>query len=241
MHFETVGIPYGQPGEMVREYMKGAVSAGGTDTMDGLPFSVPNVFHQGLILLLHMQHHTLGEGLGLRHLCDWLVYVRDTMEEPHWEEHFIPFLKSIGLFTYAAVMTKIGALYLGLSCPSWAQVADDELCRKMIKDILTGGNFGQKDLKRAGSSVLISEHGKNGTRHGAIYHLTHALHRNVLFVYPLVKRVPVLYPFFYVYRVLRHLFLIAQGKRLSLTEMAAPAFERKAVYKQLHIFETEKQ
>lgn len=241
MHFETAGIPFGTIGQRVREFLRDTVSTAQCSSVDGVTFSVPDGVHQALILLLHMQHHTLGEGLGIRHLCDWLCFAQATKEQPFWEQRVLPFLKEIGLFTYAAVMTKIGALYLGLPCPSWAQVADDELCRKMIKDILTGGNFGQKDRKRAISSMMISEHGKGGTQHGVVYNLAHQMHRNVMLLYPIIRKIPLLYPFLYAYRVIRHSILIVCRKRYSLLKMVAPATERKAVYEQLHIFETEKQ
>ena len=38
---------------------------------EGEKIRIPAPFHHGLILLLHTVHHMLGEGIGLRHLCDW--------------------------------------------------------------------------------------------------------------------------------------------------------------------------
>ena len=237
MHFEVAGVPYGWQGEEVRAFIKDAVFEEQKRVHDVGEFNAPTDMNHGLILLLHMQHHMLGEGFGLRHLCDWAVYVAKTHKESYWEETLLPFLQKIGLFTYTAVMTKTSAKYLHIPCPQWAESADDETCDEIMWDILTGGNFGQKDINRAKSGMLISERGKSGTSHGAIYNLAHALHKNVLRT-PCVKKLPILYPFIYVWRAIRFLCLSLVGKRPSLTKMAPEAKKRKSVYKKLAIFET---
>lgn len=238
MHFEVAGVPYGWQGEEVRAFLKNAVFELQKRVQDIGEFNAPSDINHGLILLLHMQHHMLGEGVGLRHLSDWAVYVARTCKESYWEETLIPFLKKIGLFTYAAVMTKTSAKYLQIACPEWATFADEETCNEIMQDILIGGNFGQKDDSRVTSGMLISERGKSGTHHGAIYNLAHALHMNVLRI-PCVKKMPILYPFVYVWKAVRFLFLSMIGKRPSLVKMAPEAKKRKSVYEKLAIFEAE--
>lgn len=238
MHFEVAGVPYGWQGEEVRTFLRRAVFESQIRIHDLGEFNVPSDIDHGLILLLHMQHHMLGEGLGLRHLCDWAVYVAKTHKEVYWEKTLIPFLKKIGLFTYTTIMTKTSAKYLQIDCPDWAMAADIETCDEIMHDILTGGNFGRKDVNRAKSGMLISERGKSGTGHGALYNLAHALHVNVLRM-ACVKKVPILYPFVYVWKAVRFLFLSMIGKRPSLAKMAPEAKKRKSVYEKLAIFETE--
>jgi len=238
MHFEVAGVPYGWQGEAVRTFLKNAVFEPQKQVQDIGEFNAPSDINHGLILLLHMQHHMLGEGFGLRHLSDWAVYVAKTYQESYWDETLIPFLKKIGLFTYTAIMTKTSAKYLQIPCPEWAVSADNETCDEIMRDILTGGNFGQKDVNRAKSGMLISERGKSGTSHGAIYNLSHTLHMNVLRM-PCVKKVPILYPFIYIWKAIRFLFLSMIGKRPSLVKMAPEAKKRKSVYEKLAIFETE--
>jgi hypothetical protein len=133
------------------------------------------------------------------------------------------------------VVTKTAHIYLNSSCPDWAKDVDDDLLEDIIIDILTGGNFGVKDKTRAKSSMLISEHGKGGTKHGALYNLSHAMHRAVL-RQKCVQKFPPLYPIMYVYRSLRFLFLSMIGKRPSLIKMAPEAEKRKAVYDRLEVF-----
>lgn len=238
MHFETAGVPFGIQGEKVKEYLKDTVYNPIVKVQDFSTFNAPNEDKNALILLLHMQHHMLSDGFGIRHLCDWATFINEHGNADFWKEKLIPLLKDIGLYTYLKVITKTASVYLHSTCPDWVGEVDSELCEDIIIDILTGGNFGVKDKTRAKSAMLISETGKAGTKHGALYNLSHAMHRAVM-RQKCVKKFPPLYPIMYVYRSLRFLFLSMIGKRPSLTKMAPEAEKRKAVYDKLEIFVTE--
>lgn len=238
MHFEIAGIPYGKPGELVREYMADVLTHAKTAENGAEPFCVPGGAHHGLILLLHMQHHMVSEGLGLRHLCDWATFVDRTWQEPFWQERLLPLLQKIGLLHYAAVMTRICSNALGTVCPDWA-VADVDLCRAVLLDILTGGNFGRKDKTRSSSGMMISDHGKDGISHGTTYNLWRTLHSTTPGKFPIVKKVPVLHPFLDVYRAGLYLIRTVRGERSSLSKLAPLAQERRSIYEQLRIFETD--
>ena len=237
MHYEPAGIPEKAAGERVRAALAGVLeravpAAGGMG-----PFSAPAPRDHALILLLHMQHHMLGEGLGLRHLCDWACFVQKTADEPFWGE-LTDTLSSIGLLTYAAVMTATCARYLGTPCPDWA-AAPEDVCEAVMEDILAGGNFGRKDADRSRSGMMVSNHGKAGTRHGKWRTMAEVLNASIREDHPVVKKVPVLYPVFFVWRVLLYGWRVLTGKRPSLRKLAPEAEKRKAVYDQLHIFEVE--
>ena len=88
--------------------------------------------------------------------------------------------------------------------------------------------------------MLISEHGKGGTKHGAIYNLAHGLHKAVLRK-KAVKKCILLYPFVYVYKAIRFVFLSIIGKRPSIVKMLPEAEKRKVIYDKLAIFETDLQ
>ena len=239
MHFEIAGIPFGEKGEWVRAVMADALSAPRTVTLDDAKFAAPDEVRHGLILLLHMQGHMLGEGLGLRHLCDWGCFVQKTADKAFWEKFLLPFLKKLGLFRYAATMTHTAALYLGTPNLIWADAVEDALCADVMHDIFESGNFGRKDRVRARSGMLVSQHGRNGTGRGTIYNLYQTLHNSTVSVYPIVKRVRVLHPILDAARAVRYLYFVAIGKRPSLTDMAPKATQRKSLYEKLRIYETE--
>lgn len=235
MHYEIAGIPFGEVGEKVRKYLDRAINKFDVCELDGNKFNTPIPEIQGAVLLLHMQHHMLGEGLGIRHMCDWLRFVSATRDVSFWEEKFLPFIKEIGLFTYAETMTKTCAIYLGGYLPEWAKNADETLCFEIIVDMFKNGNFGKKDASRAMSGNLISEHGKNGTKHGKLYNALYRIHSAVFRKFPVVRKVIILYPFLFVWISIKYFIkaIPVFGKTISV------ANERKSIYEKLHVFETE--
>ncbi|MBQ8428071.1 MAG: nucleotidyltransferase family protein [Clostridia bacterium] len=237
MHFETVGIPYGDTGKKIRDYLKEAPLEGEEILANDYSFQMPKPANHGLIMMLHMQHHMLGEGLGLRHLCDWGCFVDKTCQESFWKKELLPFLKEIGLYRYAQVMTATCHRYLSTACPEWAHVKDGQVCEEVMEDLLTGGNFGKKDELRSQSGMLISRHGKNGTKDGAGKNLFSILHESVKKKYPIVKKFPPVYPFLFLWRGVRYGVLMLFGRRKSIAKMLPEAEKRKNIYQKLHIFE----
>lgn len=242
MHFEIPGIPYGEIGDKIRAFMadvfdkRTVVSLNNGLTRD---FSAPDKMWHGLILTLHMLHHMLGEGLGLRHMMDWAFYVKKTAEEPFWQE-LIAFFKEIGLYVYVSAMTKTCALYLGSVCPDWCKGVSSELCDDIMADIFRLGNFGFKDADKSRSGSLVSEHGKNGTRSNKNARLWKQFNDSVKSRHKSLERHKILYPIFYVYEFFRYTFDAMCGKRPKLHKLLKDAKQRKSIYDKLHIFETGK-
>ena len=239
LHFEVAGIPYGKVGEKLRAYLKENAFRETLEKNDGLSnFNAPSDFTFGIILILHTVHHMLGEGLGLRHFLDFATFVSKTKEQPFWTKELLPLLKDIGLLVFTLSMVKTACAYLGVDTPSWCDKVCDEIEDEIILDVLSSGNFGRKDLDRASSGMLISEHGKDGTKNSATYNLSHSLHVAVLRM-PIVKKCIILYPFVYLYKSIKFLFLSLIGKRPSVIKMKNQAKERKIIYDKLKVFQTE--
>ena len=87
--------------------------------------------------------------------------------------------------------------------------------------------------------MMVSEHGKSGTKHGKVANLYFTLHRATPVIFPIVKKVPILYPFLDCYRALLYLVRTVKGERSSLIKLIPAAKERKSVYERLHLFEIE--
>lgn len=239
MHFEVAGIPYGEKGEKIRKFLEGAIISRQIQKVNEINLPFPSPVNHAIILLLHSQHHLLGEGLGLRHLLDLAYFVDKTKDEDFWINELIPFLKEIGLLVFTKALVCTACKAFDLVIPKWAKDVDEKLTEEVLEDVFRGGNFGRKDKNRSSSGMLISEHGKGGTKHGAIYNLAHSLHLAVIRQYPIVKKVWIFYPFIYIYKALRFLFLSLIGKRPSLVKMAPEAKKRKKIYDKLHVFQTE--
>lgn len=241
MHFEIPGIPYGEKGDKVRQFMAGALEDCVKTTVDSKligDFVAPDKKRHGLILILHMQHHMLGEGLGLRHLTDWACFVNKTASESFWEE-LLAFFKEIGIFVYAAAMTKTCSVYLGSVCPEWCNDVSIELCEEIMLDVLSLGNFGRKDAGKSRSGSFISDHGKDGTKNGKMLRIWRQFNSSVKSRHKSLEKHKILYPFFYVYEFFRYLFDAMRGKRPKINKLLSDADDRKSVYEKLHVFETE--
>ena len=74
MHFAVGGIPSSAPGERVRNAFADILEQSKEIQLEGGRVRVPSDFHHGLSLLLHTNQHLQGDGIGLRHLCDWAVF-----------------------------------------------------------------------------------------------------------------------------------------------------------------------
>jgi len=182
----------------------------------------------------------LGEGVGLRHLCDWAYYMGALSNDKKTEEEFLNAIKRSGLLDFGIAITAVCARYLGSYLPGWAKDCDAELCEKIIGDVFLSGNFGVKDISVRYSGVLVSGHGKNGAKGGKFANALKAMHKAVVFKHKKAVRWIIPYPFLYIYECVRYAFLTATGKRPSIKRTAKIATERKKLYKELKIFDIEK-
>ncbi len=235
MHFDLPGMPDGKLGEQLRTFFQPLLRDFVTKTDEGASYRAPNDIYHGGIILLHTLGHNVGYGVGLRHLCDWAAYVQRTAHESYWQQTLLPVFKRAGIYRYAQVITKMSATYLGIVCPDWAADVDEELCAQLLEDMFTTGNMGQKDKNYASSSQLIEN--KDGKQRGPIATLVHSLHKSILQRYTWVKKVWIAYPFIFVWKTVKNLFLMCIGKRSSISEMMPEAKKRKQIYEKLKIFE----
>ena len=236
MHFEVAGLPNGDAGALFREYLNNAVFEF-DDSQTDFNNPVPKI--HAAVIFLHTIHHLLGEGLGLRHLCDWAYFVDKTHCENFWENEFLPLLSKTGTLRFASIITKTAHLYLGTDCPEWAKDINDTICESLIEDIFESGNLGKKDEDRAGAARMISQHGKSGTKNGKLKNQFLTLKNSMYYLYPFLHKWKILYPFIFVWRIIRYLWLMILGKRPSLIKANAYANERLSLYRQFKLYETE--
>lgn len=235
MHFEVAGIPDGQAGATFREYLQNAEK--NFYNHQNPDFHKPVSEIHAAIILLHTIHHLLGEGLGLRHLCDWAYFVDKTHTDVFWQEKFLPLLKKTGTFKFAAILTKTVHLYLGTACPKWAIDVGDSICDELITDIFASGNLGKKDMHRAGAGKLISQNGKSGTKNGKLKNYFLTLKNSMYYLYPFLHKWKILYPIIFIWRIIRYLILMFVGKRPSLIKANSYANERLTLYRQFNLYE----
>lgn len=100
----------------------------------------------GLELLWHIREH-LYNGLGLRQIIDWMMFVHHCMLTDEAYEEFGDVLENAGLLNLAKIITKMCQMYLGLSRDiDWCKEADGQTCKRLMIYILEQGDFGHKTL-----------------------------------------------------------------------------------------------
>lgn len=241
LHREVAGVPDGRAGEIIRGYLADLGESAIPAFDEFVTYQNPSPFHHGLIMLLHMQHHLLSEGIGLRHLCDWAVLV-NALPETEFTALFEKKLRSAGLWTFAQTVSLAASAYLGLPRQGWMG-EDADLAHALMADIVAGGNFGRKDHARSYEGMLISNRGKDGVKKGRIRQGVGSLNRIVRQYWPIAAKLPILYPFGWIFFSLRYLFRVLIGKRKSLN--AIKTFEnsgkRKELYSRLRLYEIEEE
>ena len=239
MHFQPSGIPHGKAGVKVRKYLDDISEKAETVQTELGAITVPCTFHHGLIILLHMCHHLTGDGLGLRHLCDWAVFI-NSLGEKKFLETFEKTFKDIGLWEFAKTMTFISCKYLGLKGMQWAQSADEKLADYILIDIIIGGNFGQKNADRSHESLLISS--KNEKKVSMLHQFFISANSIVYKNWKAARKFKILLPFGWIFFGGRYIIRSLFGKRPKIrpNKVAKEASERMDIYAELRLFEKDK-
>ena len=110
----------------------------------------------GLVLLEHINQH-LEEGLGLRQIIDWMMFVDHELPDDKWPE-FQKMASETGLETLAITVTRMCELALGLEKHDWCRKADERLCLQLLDYVLVCGNFGKK--RSAGEKLALGRAAK---------------------------------------------------------------------------------
>ena len=244
LHHSVNGIPNNDVGELIKAEMDRAISSAEIVEVDGSTCRLPDKLHHGLIMLLHTASHLTSEGVGLRHLCDWVVFV-SSVSDAEFREIFEKKLKGFGLWRFAQVLTLLGINYLGAPKRVWALEAveshkvDDTTLEGLMNDILSGGNFGFKDMNRYREIKYISDRsegtvGKSGILRQGFKTMNEKVRRD----YKTLGKHKVLLPVGYLAEGGKYIALLLTGKRKSsgTKQMFKEAAERKGIYSSLNLF-----
>ena len=245
LHHCVNGIPNNDVGELIKAEIDKAISTAETIEVDGSTCRLPDKLHHGLIMLLHTASHLTSEGVGLRHLCDWVVFA-SALSDAEFREIFEKKLKSFGLWQFAQVLTLLGISYLGAPKRVWALEAveshkvDDVTIEGLMNDILSGGNFGFKDMNRYREIKYISDRsegtvGKSGILRQGIKTMNDKVSRD----YKTLGKHKALLPIGYLAEGGKYIALILTGKRKAsgTKQMFKEAVERKKIYSALKLYE----
>ncbi len=182
----------------------------------------------GLELIWHIRVH-LYNGIGLRHIIDWMMFANSYLRDHNAFEEFHAVLEMAGLFRLAQVVTRMCQMYLGLMGEfCWCADADEATCTELMEYILDQGNFGFKRPDDKAAKVLTCYH--NPIR------FLKRMQQCGLYDWTAARKYPVLRPFACLYTGivgLKHYVLDKNGRK-RLKEGISQQSKRRALFKRLY-------
>ena len=239
LHYEIPGVPDSALADRCRSYFTDLIGKSAVRHTDFGEMRLPDVFHHGLILLLHTAHHLTHSGIGLRHLCDWAVYIQ-TLPETQFRALFETPLKQLGLWSFACCLTDICVRYLGVTPVGFAKEADEAVSDALLDDLFAGGNFGQKVVVRSRQAYLITAGKRTDS---SMRRMVTVLTDMVYQKWPVSKKIKPLVPVGLAFYTARYAVRVAAGKRPKLyaREALAGAKARTELYEKLRLFDAPKE
>ncbi len=234
------GIPEGEIGESIRSRLSKIIDQSKLIKLENSEFRIPDEFSHGLIMLLHTASHLTSEGVGLRHLCDWAVFV-SRYSDSDFNSMFKSELEKLGLYKFAQVLTLTAERHLGAPKKGWAQAAqfDESITDELILDILSGGNFGKKDTNRYREIKYIQNRGERTVDNKNLFtQLVSTLNKKVYSQHKFIDRHRFLLPAGWVAEGAKYTGLLITGKRKNkgTADMLKEASKRKEIYSSFELF-----
>ncbi len=238
MHFLPPGIPEGGAGERLVGFFDDITQKSSLKETAFGKLSVPSPYHHGLVLLLHTVHHMTGDGLGLRHLCDWSVFA-SSFAENDFRSIFEESLKSVGLWNFAVVLTRVCCECLGCSLVLSGESVCDESCRQFLADVFSSGNFGQKNPDRSHESLFMPDNNPGNKKNSLIVNAILSVNEIVYSNWRIVRKLKILLPVGWLFFGGRYIIRSLMGKRpeIRLRNVVSEARERQSFYDKLKLFE----
>lgn len=239
LHFLPPGIPDGETGDKIASFFEDITEKSCEKETTLGKMCLPSAYHHGLILLLHTVHHLTGDGLGLRHLCDWAVFV-SSFTETQFRNLFEENLRSVGLWKFAVVLTEACAKFLGTPMHLSDKNTDEGYCDNLIADIFSSGNFGQKNPDRSHESLFVS--GKKTDDKSVKSLVCNAIRSVNEIVYShwrIARKFKILLIFGWLFFGGRYIIRSLTGKRpeIRMKQVVSEARERQKFYDKLNLFE----
>lgn len=241
LHRRINGVPQNEAGDTINKYLSDIFDKAKEYKTSNGSCIVPGAFHHGLILLLHTASHLTHEGVGLRHLCDWAVFV-NSFSNDDFVNTFEKPLKEMGVWRFAQLLTLCCVKYLGCDAKNWIGDSDDVLIDGIVCDILNGGNFGLKDPERYSQIKYISDR-KNGTvgKKSPILQLFSTINAKTKKDFGFVNKSKLLLPIGWLFTVCKYLYMVITGKRaIDGISTISGAESRKNIYNEFKLFENDR-
>lgn len=239
MHFAPIAIPNDKMRPIFLEYWSDLCDKASLTEDTFSEYMLPSDFHHGFIMITHFQLHLMPNGVGLRHLCDFVVFANRFSDEDFrqlFEERF----KRVGLWRLAQIISLAAVRYLGMPYKSW--MGDDyATADALMLDIARGGNFGQREKARSFEGVFIADYKATDLGKSRFSRAFRSMNKYIRQKWRAAVWCPLLYPVGWVYFSVRFLFKRITGRRrVSVMKSYKESGKRLKLYKSLDLYKPEK-
>lgn len=113
-----------------------------------LGFAYPTARFNAVYSLVHLYHHLIEEGIGIRHTVDCYYILKALPVDER--SHVLANLKSFGMYKVTAALMWVLKEVCGISSEYLLCEPDEKEGRFVLDEVMNGGNFGQyrKDSRR---------------------------------------------------------------------------------------------
>ena len=238
MHHEPFGLS-GGGADALQKLVPELVEKGVLVQCNDVTFRMSDSFGHGIVLLLHAYRHLTKSGIGVRHLCDWAMFVAGFTGDEFsciFRERF----EELGIWKLAQVFSATAHRYLGIPYQEWMAEVDEEECLMLMLDILNGGNFDRGNGERGIQNALLYNEGQLSEGKGtSLIGGLSGLNRIAQTRCPRLMKIKILRPFGWIFLGVRYVFRVLTGKRKKApSDTMQMVSMRKKLYQQLAVFET---
>lgn len=136
-HYDILNIYANRSSRRLDRQLKGLALHGWTEhEMEGAHFRLPSANFNALFLLRHAASHFASVDISLRHVLDWLLFVREHHDQIDWDWLYSVLWRE-NMVHFANSLNAIGVTYLGFERDLFpALELDDGLVRRIFEEIL---------------------------------------------------------------------------------------------------------
>lgn len=145
-----------------------------------------------IYLLTHFAKHYRDGGIGIKHLVDIKLYLdKYSLDFDYLKEQF----EALKLWEFFNNVRKTVAVWFD-------GAEEDEITRAITDKILLGGAFGTNEAHSTSAALKRRKQGQKNIRTSRFFASVFPPYKNMCLLFPSLKKVPFLLPFYWIWRVI---------------------------------------
>lgn len=223
-------------------YFAAAISRAMTVEVEGAEVRTFNGHDHLLYLLLHAFKHLIHSGVGIRQVCDIVLWAETYGDSVDWQRLFAQ-CERVHCRKFAVAVFRIGQEFLGFRADRAgvppALLEESVPCEKLLADILCGGVYGgeERSRKHSGSVTLAQVRAaRKGQRH-SLLQTAFPPRKDLQASYPYLAGHPALLPAAWCQRLWRYGRELRRRSDSAAGESVRLSRQRAALLKELQIID----